>query len=514
MASASIFAQRKAPGGLLAALLMHPLMLALGIAGVGVALRAPGTVGSDVSWQLWIAHQLNGGVHLYRDIVETNPPLWFWMGMPIDWLAGLLHVRSDHLLIVVIGCLAALSMVATDQLLKPIGGPRRTLLLGYCALVLVAMPWTQFGQREQIALIGALPYAALIAARRNGRQVPRGLSCLVGAGAGLGFALKHYFLLVPALLELWLLASQGRKWRPLRQETLAMAAVGAAYAAAFLIFAPDYFSAALPLILLAYGVTGAERIVELFQPAILTACATVALVLSHPRLLRSDRTGFTTAMVIAALAFAGAYFIQAKGWSYHAVPFAGCAAIGLAALVAAAATPPRPIALASPALLCLPFWIAAQQTMREPQTDRDVRVAVAGLQQGESVGFIGTDPALGWNVTLQSGFLYPGRYNGFWMMRAVVNGAADPRLAALGRAVVRQTVFDFRCAPPRRIVVARPTPAAAKAGEFDILRFFMRDPEFAELLGHYRPVRRTSVEVFDQVSPLAPARACLRRLEG
>jgi hypothetical protein len=115
---------------------------------------------------------------------------------------------------------------------------------------------------------------------------------------------------------------------------------------------------------------------------------------------------------------------------------------------------------------------------------------------------------------LQSGFLYPGRYNGFWMMRAVVNGAADPRLAALGRAVVRQTVFDFRCAPPRRIVVARPTPAAAKAGEFDILRFFMRDPEFAELLGHYRPVRRTSVEVFDQVSPLAPARACLRRVEG
>src|SRR4029078_1059423 len=165
--------------------------------------------------------------------------------------------------------------------------------------------------------------------------------------------------------------------------------------------------------------------------------ATAALVLSHPRLLRSDRTGFTTAMVIAALAFAGAYFIQAKGWSYHAVPFAGCAAIRLAALVAAAAPPPRPIALASPALLCLPFWIAAQQTMREPQTDRDVRVAVAGLQQGESVGFIGTDPALGWNVTLQSGFLYPVRYNGFWMMRAVVNGAADRRAAALGLPGVR-----------------------------------------------------------------------------
>jgi hypothetical protein len=514
MASASIFARdpRSRAGAFAVA---NPLWLALAIVAAVTAVRALGTVGSDVSWQLWIAHQLNGGVRLYRDIVETNPPLWFWMGMPVDWLSQLIHVRSDHVLIVLIGCLAALSLTATSRILDSMDRQRRCLLLAFAALVLVGIPWLQAGQREQIALIGTLPYAALIGARRTGRAVSWELAAAIGIGAALGFALKHYFLLVPVLLELWLLAGQRRRWRPLRAETLAIAATGLVYAAAFGLFARDYLTAALPLILLAYGVTGAERFIDLLQPAVLTAAATLALLAAHPRLLRSEGSGFAAAMAVAAVGFAGAYFIQAKGWSYHAVPFAGSAAIALAASLTGGTLLPRWAALAAPALLMLPFWIAAQQAMAEPRTDADVRSALEGLQAGESVGFIGTDPALGWNVTLQDSFVYPGRYNGFWMMRAVVrNEDSDPRLATLGRTVVRQTVEDFRCRPPLRIVVARPAPEAAKAGAFDILAFFRHDPQFVQLLGHYRPIHRTSVEVYQQVSPLDAGRDCLRRAGG
>lgn len=518
MASVSTIAPRGDAGRLLAIALDHPLRTALAIVAAVVALRAPGTVGSDVSWQLWIAHQLNGGVRLYRDVVETNPPLWFWMGVPVDWLSELLHVRSDHVLIVLIGGLAALSLTATSRILDGMDRQSRCLLLGFAALVLVGIPWLQAGQREQIALIGTLPYAALVGARRTGRAVSWKLAAAIGIGAALGFALKHYFLLVPVLLELWLFAGQRKRWRPVRPETLAVAAVGLAYAAAFGLFARDYLTGALPLILLAYGVTGAERFIDLLQPAVLTAAATLAIVAAHPRLLRSEGSGLAAAMAVASIGFAGAYFIQAKGWSYHAVPFAGCAAIALAASLAGGARPPRWAALAAPALLVLPFWIAAQQAMTEPPTDIDVRGAVEGLHAGDSVGFIGTDPALGWNVTLQDRFLYPGRYNGFWMMRAVVRNEAarspDPRLSALGAQAVRQTVHDFRCAPPIRIVVARPSHEAVRRGEFDILRFFLRDSEFARLLAHYRPVSRTSVQVFERATPLERGSNCLRRAGG
>src|SRR3546814_6831302 len=47
---------------------------------------------------------------------------------------------------------------------------------------------------------------------------------LVGCLAAFGFALKHYFVLAPILLELWLLMGAKRNWRPFRPETVTLAA--------------------------------------------------------------------------------------------------------------------------------------------------------------------------------------------------------------------------------------------------------------------------------------------------
>ena len=492
----------------------HPLLVSLAAIALTVAIRAQGTVDPDVAWQLWIARQLNHGAVLYRDIVETNPPLWFWMAMPVDRLADLVHVRSDHLLILLIGCAAALSIVFIHRLTNEIGAQRRTLLLLYASLTLVAMPWVELGQREHIALIGALPYAALIAARRSGRTVPARLATAVGVGAAVGFALKPYFLLVPLMLELWLLLGQGKRWRPVRAETAAMSLVGAAYALALVLLAPDYFTAVLPMLLLAYGATGAKRVIDLFQPAVLTALAATALLLANRRFLRSDESGFAAAATVTSLAFTIAYFVQAKGWSYHAVPMLACAVIALAASLAAGANPPRLILLAAPALLLLPFWLAAQHAQREPASTHDVRQALTGVKAGEAVGLISTDPSFGWPAVLERRLRFPLRYNGFWMMQAIVSnevhGGKDPRLTTLGRKVTRQTVEDLECTPPRRIVVERPTPDASKRGDFDILAFFLRDAQFRALLAHYRPVRRTSVERFDLAVPLPRPAACPR----
>ena len=69
---------------------------------------------------------------------------------------------------------------------------------------------------------------------------------------------------------------------------------------------------------------------------------------------------------------------------------------------------------------------------------------------------------------------------------------------------------DFRCTPPQRIVAERPRPGS-KHG-FDIIAFYARDPQFAELLSHYRVRSRTSLETYELASPWAPPTASACRL--
>src|SRR3954451_2637627 len=104
----------------------------------------------------------------------------------------------------------------------------------------------------------------------------------------------------------------------------------------------------------------------------------------------------------------------------------------------------------------------------------------------------------------------------YWMLSAVARnealGSPDPRLTSLGARVVHDTVVDYRCMPPRRIIFPRPAPGS---DDFDVLPFFLRDAEFAALLSHYRLLERTTVYVYEIASPLpkpsAGSGACIFR---
>ena len=494
-----------------AAIAARPLWVALVITALVTALRLVDTVDSDVAWQLWIAGRMHAGAHLYRDIIEVNPPLWFWMAIPVERVASTFHFPIIAVLIIGIGLLVMLSLAATNRLLDDISAGRRTFVLGFAALALAAMPWMHTGQREQIVMIGTLPYAALIAVRSEKRSIPTLLAIAVGIGAGLGFALKHYFLIVPALLELWLITSHRKSWRTFRPETIAVVSVGAAYAAAIFIFAPEWLTNIVPLLRLAYGATGAPTFWYLFGPFALVGLIILVLCASQYRRLRS--APFAAALTVAAIGFTAAYFIQAKGWAYHAIPMLGCGTVALAYLLSESTGLSAVVRLLGPALLALPLFLAADDEMHPALPSPDLLGAVSGLNRGDSVGFLTTETAIPWSITLQRAYRYPSRYMGYWMMNAIIRNERlanpDPRLTALGRQVATETVEDFRCMPPKRIIVWRPRPGQHA---FDILPFFQLDPEFVELLSHYRVRGRTSLETYEQVSPLSPPTSSCRDL--
>jgi hypothetical protein len=486
----------------------RPLWLALGIAALLTAFRLTGTVDSDVAWQLWIAGRIHAGANLYRDIVETNPPLWFWMALPVDRLASLLHIRIEAALVLCIGSLVALSLAATERLIRHIEPTSRAWLLAFAALSLLGMPWTHLGQREQIVLIGTLPYVALTAVRRVGKPVPWSLAGAIGGGAALGFALKQYFLIVPVLLELWLLAGEPRRWRLVRAEIVAIAAVGFAYAVALVVLERDFLTDIVPLLRLAYGSFGAPSLRFLFGLPAIVGLLILAFGAGHARFLSSSKAPFASALLVAAAAYAGAYFVQFKGWPYHAIPLIGCASLALAAALAELSPAPRSMQLVAPALLVLPFALTAGDVSTVAVPSLDVQGTVSASPPGTPVGFIAENSAVPWPVTLQRRLRYVSRYNGFWMLGAVhrneLQGNRDPRLAEFGRRVVAQTASDFRCLPPRRIIVARPKQGSWNEHTIDPLPYFLRNPNFAELLSHYRLVSRTTLATYELASPLPP----------
>ena len=191
VAAASTFDHRAHSKRFADLILSRPLWPALLLVALISALRSTGTVDSDVAWQLWIAGRIHAGARLYTDIIELNPPLWFWMAVPVDRLAALLHIRIEAALVAAMGGAVALSLAAANRLLCRMAPPRRTFLLAYGALVLAAMPWAHVGQREQIVLIATFPYCVLVAERRKGNAIHFAFAAAIGVGAALGFALKQ-----------------------------------------------------------------------------------------------------------------------------------------------------------------------------------------------------------------------------------------------------------------------------------------------------------------------------------
>jgi hypothetical protein len=466
---------------------------------------------TDVAWQFWIAQRLRGGATLYRDIMETNPPLWFWVAIPIDTAAGATGITPEHMLTIALGGATALSLATTETLLDHIPPGRRIALLGCAALLMLVMPLGDTGQREQYALIAALPYVALAAARRRGRVVDARLAVAIGILGALGFALKHYFLGVPALLELWLLYRSERK---LRLELAGLVIVGMLYAAALLIAAPDYLTRVVPDLRLAYGAAAPRTLMQMIQ--LTQYIWGLALLLTLPALLLigRGRAPLATALLVSAIGFAAAWLIQHKGWPYHAIATTGCLALALIALLVEAwETLPKPVTMIAPAIAALPIvlpFIAGNP----PLAGLDIGPTLEGLHRGDGIAIVSTENAFAWPAVWDRGYRYPSRYNAYWMLWAIDREAGhDPAVNALGRRVVAETVQDYLCLPPRRIVFVRPMIGAASPNAAgDPLTFFRHDPAFGHLLGHYRKTRQSGIfEAWDIVSAPGPRPARCRK---
>lgn len=459
-----------------------PLLTALGALLLWLAVFWSGPLINDVAWQLWIGQQINGGATLYGDILEVNPPLWFWIGAGIERIASATGLFGVHVLALAFAAYGAVALLVALRLIEQ--GPQRWAMgLGLAATLFLTSPYAHL-QREQFLLMAVLPYLALIARRAEGAKVALPLALTAGLLAAPGLALKHHFLIFPAALELWLLWQRRRF--AIRPEHLALAAAALVYGAAVLLFAPAYLRTMLPLLQASYHGYNPPLWTLLLQPALVVAIIAVVAAL----LARRGGSVFLHAAAAGTAAFGLIFILQGKNFHYQAIPAMG---LGLVTMVAVVLDPAsrdgRLVGLLGLAVsLMVPFKAGGARH------DGVFVRAVADLPAGQGVAMLSASQALAWPAMYERPLVYRARTMGLWMVLSPwqdeLDRAGDPKMAALGTAVRQELAAEIACHRPGLVVVD--TRYAEEVPGGDLLKWFEAEPRFRAALASYREIPATA----------------------
>lgn len=440
----------------------------------------------DVTWQFWIARQMLGGTQLYADIWEVNPPLWFWSAMPIEWLAQRTGISWPSVLFALSVGMGVISAWLTTYI---VGMPRSGERLGLLLLVFImttALPIVHLGQREQFALVTSLPYAALIARRAVGRSVPIWMAIGVAVLAGHGFALKHYFIIVPLILEVWLSTSLRWRWRPWRPELIVLTALALAYVMAVLVFAPKFLSFMVPMAQTAY---------QAFEPALLfvivkpyplfwVVAGLFLLVTRDEPMVDTNPTmlSLSHAVLLTSAGFALSYLLQRRGWDYHSIPAMGAMAVSVG-LRLIRLRRVLPVLTGAALLVCLLAYLYPARgatATRDPYLDR--------LPAGSAVFVASFDASAAWSLN-RPDLIWTWRGYSMWMVPPLVQAELDRTDTVRSRAVARQVLIaasqDIRCHPPDLILIENMPVSDGRSGTISFGDFLFRDAELRRFVANH-----------------------------
>jgi hypothetical protein len=372
----------------------------------------------------------------------------------------------------------------------------------------------------------------------------------VGVLAAVGVALKPFFVLPWCLVELYLAVRVGPRRAWLRPEVVTIAAFGAVYVSAVVLFTPDY----LPLVAMLREVYG--DFLRVSYAAILLGWRTYFAVLAVVAFLLSRARGVVRelgwVLVLATAGFVAALIVQHKGWEYHHYPpLAGSVLLLGVVLWAGLADlrgrPPRragrsgPVhgvvtVAAQPALLIAVGCFAVLGHQLVQQTERNLHPPpgdplfidlTAGADRlvreyaaGESVAALSGLPMPMFPAVNHTGVRWASRFFHLWALSGPYRSqtfGASLRYHARGEMgpaegfVFDGVVDDMQRDPPRLLFVMRAPDPTMPHGEFDYITYFSQDPRFAARIREYAPVARLGhYELFRRGAVPAPESAAAR----
>jgi hypothetical protein len=450
---------------------------------------------------------LDGG-RLYETLIDVNPPLIFVLNLIPAAIARWTPMGGPQALLLCLLAHAFLLWRMTVALRAAREeGPIEAAVLAAAIPLLLLVAGTDFGQREILMAITAIPYALLAARRIEGPPVGLRLALGVAAAAAVAFALKPHFLAVPLLIEL--LVARRIGWRRALRDPVpaVMAAFWLLYLASIPIFFPAYLRVVVPLAWEIYAdIHGAGPLSVLVTD--LMGAATVLMILVLVVALRREAGALSQALALAAFGAFLSAWVQHKGWTYHVLPVT---ILSLAAAAAAGsrwldrALPAARARAAAPALAVIAAFGIAAVAMRGSETPWR-QLWFHSEQAGRFTAWLRREVAGGSLLVLSPEILpvYPAvtyaharltlRTMSIWPLQGAYRtcppGPKPYRSPAeMGPAealMFRSVGEDFDRHPPRAVLVAGFTHMRGCGDRFDLIEYFLRNPLFARHWPRYR----------------------------
>lgn len=301
------------------------VVLCLAAAGFCWWLGHPLLIGSDQALYASMAQLFLEGRVPYVDMFDNNPPLAFYLQIPPVVIAQLGNIPlslSFSMYVSALALLSSLLMLTLASKSRHWGAMLAILAATIAFAYFTQIQMLDFGQREHLFCILYMPFFIVRYLRWRGLKTDLWLALFCGVLAGIGIALKHYFLLIACAPELvWFL--RQRLYKPfLAPEVRATALVVLLYLVHF-VFLPkeelhSFFTFIVPIYKEGYNyyVTSALYNMGTFWRIEFYWMALVSLLALSLSRLGSLAPALCAFSVMSALV----YVFAGQIWSYHMVP--------------------------------------------------------------------------------------------------------------------------------------------------------------------------------------------------
>lgn len=290
----------------------------------------------DIVWGMYMAKALLAGGGYITNFFEVNPPLIIFIYVPAVLIAKYLSVTNTIAIRIDMFLLVILSLSLVFYLLKKLFLKQDVifaiLTLTYLAFAFLILPGNEFGQRENQIVIFTVPYLFLLAARLKNIDMSWGIPLLVGFCAGIGFAIKPFYLLTFLMLEIyyWFSIKKNTRLFLARPELHTALFMIMLYLAVIFIFFKSYLHVVVPIALQFYFQNFSDTWPTMLSSVIFLYCLLSLLICSF-YLLLVKFTKYNNPLIsyyhgllqIFSLSLTGyliAYLYQKINWYYHIIP--------------------------------------------------------------------------------------------------------------------------------------------------------------------------------------------------